>query len=274
MNIKILENLSHNLRKYIFEIVKLRGGHLSTAYSATEILITLYNTNLLNINSKNFRKIDRNYFLLSKGHGETLLYAVLAKKKIIPKSYYEAHYRAGKNILGGHVDISTPGIEMTSGALGHGLGVGCGIALGQKIKKSNKKVFVLLGDAECSEGSIWEAALFARKYNLNNLIAIIDNNKIGATNFTSNFTSVEPLDQKFKSFGWNVKKCDGHNIKKIYNNLSLFKQSKNKKPNILICDTVKGKGIKFIENDPTWHSKGLNEQQKILGLKELLKNEK
>ena len=273
MNTDKLNNISKDIRKYIFNVVKLRGGHLSTAYSATEILVSLYFTNLLNINNKNFKDINRNYFLLSKGHGETLLYAILVKKKIIPKIHYEKHYRAGRNILGGHVDISTPGIEITSGALGHGLGIGCGIALGQKIKKSKKKVFVLLGDAECSEGAIWEAALFAKKYKLNNLIGIVDNNKIGATNFTSKFTSVEPIDKKFKSFGWNVKVCNGHSIKEIYKNLSLFKKKNKKQPNILICNTIKGKGIKFLENDPKWHSKALNNDQKILGLKELLKNE-
>ena len=274
MNFKKLEKKSQEIRKYIFNVVKIRGGHLSTAYSATEILVTLYYTNLLNINNRNYKKKDRNFFLLSKGHGETLLYALLVDKKIIPKNHFELHYRAGKNKLGGHVDISNPGVEITSGALGHGLGIGCGIALGHKIKNSKKNIFVLLGDAECSEGSIWEAALFAKKHKLNNLIAIVDNNKIGATNFTSNFTSVEPIDRKFLSFGWNVKKCNGHSIKSIYKHLNSFKNVNLTKPSILICNTVKGKGISFLENDPTWHSRGLNEDQKILGMKELLKNEK
>ena len=273
MNLKKLEKKSQELRKYIFSVVKKRGGHLSTAYSATEILTTLYYTNLININHKNYKKKNRNFFLLSKGHGETLLYAVLVNKKIIPKNHFENHYRAGKNLLGGHVDILNPGIEITSGALGHGLGIGCGIALAKKIQKSKKNIYVLLGDAECSEGSIWEAALFAKKYGLNNLIAIVDNNKIGATNFTSNFTSIEPLDKKFLAFGWNVKKCNGHSIKSIYKNLVNFKKSKSK-PSVLICNTIKGKGISFLENDPTWHSRGLNEDQKILGMKELFKNEK
>lgn len=267
-NKKKILNICADLRKYIFKIVSSRGGHLSTAFSGVEILATLYFTNLLNINNKNYKNKDRNYFLLSKGHGETLLYAVLVKKKIINKKDFEENYRAGNNSLGGHVDIKTPGIEMTSGALGHGLGVGCGIALGKK-KINKSKIFVLLGDAECSEGSIWEAALFATKYKLNNLIAIVDNNKIGATDFTKNFTSIEPLDKKFRSFGWETLVCDGHSVNNIYNNLNKLKNSNRKKPKILICNTIKGKGLKFVENDPSWHSRSLSNYEIIIGKKQL-----
>ena len=219
MNELRLKSIAKDLRKYIFNVVCKRGGHLSTAFSSIEILTTLYFTELLNINENNYSNDNRNFFLLSKGHGETLLYAILVKKKIIPNNLMQNHYRNGTNELGGHVDIKTPGIEITSGALGHGLSIGCGIAFGKKINKNKKFVFVLLGDAECSEGSIWEAALFARQHNLSNLIAIIDDNKIGATDFTNKFTSVSPLDEKFKSFGWEVQKCNGHSINEIYKKL-------------------------------------------------------
>lgn len=269
MNIDYLKKVARDLRRYIFRVVCKRGGHLSTAFSGVEILTTLYFTNLLNINYKNFKNEKRNFFLLSKGHGETLLYAVLVKKKIIPKILFEKHYRSGSNKLGGHIDIQTPGVEITSGALGHGLGIGCGIALSKKMQKKKNKIFVLLGDAECSEGAVWEAALFAKKNSLQNLIAIVDNNKIGATNFTKNFTSVEPLNKKFSSFGWEVKMCDGHSINIIYKILSKFVKSKNKKPKILICNTVKGKGLSFLENDPSWHSRGLSIQEKKKGEQEL-----
>ena len=271
----IIEKIAKDLRKYIFKIVCKRGGHLSTAFSSIEILTTLYFTKILDINYKNYKKPNRNFFLLSKGHGETLLYAILVKKKIISDDLLQNHYRSGSNELGGHIDIRTPGIEITSGALGHGLSIGCGIALGQKLNKSKKNVFVLLGDAECSEGSIWEAALYAKKYALDNLIAIVDDNKIGATNFTNQFTSVFPLDRKFKSFGWDVQNCDGHSIKEIYNKLNQFKISKNKKPKILICNTTKGKGLSFLENDPSWHSRALSQNEIDLGRKQLgIKDEK
>lgn len=269
MVISKLEKISSDLRKYIFQIVSKRGGHLSTAFSSIEILTTLYFSKILNINNKNFKKKNRNFFLLSKGHGETLLYAILVKKKIIKDSLLQNHYRNGSNKLGGHIDIKTPGVEITSGALGHGLSIGCGISLGMKLNNSKRKVFVLLGDAECSEGSIWEAALYAKKYSLDNLIAIVDDNKIGATNFTNKFTSVFPIDKKFKSFGWDVKKCNGHSIKEIYSNLNNFKNSSNKKPKILICNTTKGKGLSFLENDPSWHSRALSKNEKELGKIEL-----
>lgn len=267
MNELKLKNIAKELRKYIFNVVCRRGGHLSTAFSSIEILTTLYFTKLLNINKFNYNNSNRNFFLLSKGHGETLLYAILVKKKIIADNLMQNHYRNGSNKLGGHVDIKTPGIEITSGALGHGLSLGCGIALGKKLKKNNKFVFVLLGDAECSEGSIWEAALFAKQHSLDNLIAIVDDNKIGATDYTSNFTSVDPLDKKFKSFGWEVKKSNGHSIKEIFKKLNNFKLSKNSKPKILICKTTKGKGLPFLEGDPSWHSRGLNDNEKKIGKK-------
>ena len=267
INLSKLKNISHTLRKSIFKTVCKRGGHLSTAYSAVEILVSLYFTDILKINKKNYNKKDRNFFLLSKGHGETLLYAVLVDKKIISENQFRNHYRNGSHILGGHVDIKTPGIEITSGALGHGLSIGCGIALGKKLSKSKKNTFILLGDAECSEGSIWEAALFAKKNELDNLIAIVDNNKIGATDFTKNFSSVEPLDKKFKSFGWQCRKVKGHSIKNIYKNLKIFSNSKNRKPKVLICETTKGKGLDFLENDPSWHSRPLSNELKLKGLK-------
>lgn len=275
MNVSRLKNIAKYLRKYIFNLVCKRGGHLSTAFSSIEILTTLYFTDLLNINKNNYNNDNRNFFLLSKGHGETLVYAILVKKKIIPNNLLQNHYRNGTSELGGHVDIKTPGIEITSGALGHGLSIACGIAFGKKINKNKKFVFVLLGDAECSEGSIWEAALFAKKHNLGNLIAIIDDNKIGATDFTNKFTSVSPLDEKFKSFGWEVQKCNGHSINEIYRKLNKFKTSKKDKPKILICNTTKGKGLSFLENDPSWHSKGLSKNDIMIGRKELgIKNEK
>ena len=269
INLNKLKNISLTLRKNIFKTVSKRGGHLSTAYSAVEILVSLYFTDILNINLKNYKYSDRNFFLLSKGHGETLLYAVLVEKKIIPQNQFENHYRNGSHILGGHVDIKTPGIEITSGALGHGLSIGCGIALGKKRLNSKKNIFVLLGDAECSEGAIWEAALFAKKNKLDNIIAIIDNNKIGATDFTNNFSSVEPLDKKFKSFGWECKKVNGHSINNIYKYLKKLSKYKNKKPKVLICETIKGKGLKFLENDPSWHSRALSEELKFKGFKTL-----
>jgi len=266
-NLIKLENISHTLRKSIFKTVCERGGHLSTAYSAVEILVSLYFTDLLNINLKNYKNKDRNFFLLSKGHGETLLYAVLVEKKIISENQFRNHYRSGSHVLGGHVDIKTPGIEITSGALGHGLSIGCGIALGNKLLKSKKNTFVLLGDAECSEGTIWEAALFAKKNKLDNVIAIVDNNKIGATDFTKNFSCVEPLDKKFRSFGWECKKVRGHSIKDIHENLKKFSNSKNGKPKVLICETTKGKGLDFLENDPSWHSRPLSDELKLKGAK-------
>ena len=157
----------------------------------------------------------------------------------------------------------TPGIEHSTGSLGHGLGVACGLATAGKMDKSSRYHYVLLGDAECTEGSVWEACLFASAQKLDNVIAIIDRNHIGSIDFTENFTSLSPFADKWKSFGWNVFDCNGHDFDKLFSTFENAKKIKNGKPSVLIAETVKGKGLSFVEHQPIWHVKQLNNPDDI-----------
>jgi transketolase len=255
---------SYELRKKIIEIVIKNGGHLATSFSCLDILVCLYYGNLIKFKSSKPNWEIRDRLVISKGHAETLIYTILDDLGFFPKSWLAKNYRAGKYLLGGHIDSKVPGIEFTTGALGHGLSLAAGSALGLKRKKNNAKVFVLLSDGECTEGTTWEAAIFASKHRLNNLIAIIDNNKISATDFTKNFTDIQNLDKKFKAFGWNVVQVNGHNHSQLLKILGQVKNNLKGKPTVIIADTIKGKGLKFIENDPTRHAKGLDEKEKIM----------
>ena len=239
-----------------------------------EILVALYFGKILNVSNKNPNHKTRDRFILSKGHAETGLYSVLCEKNFFPETWWK-NYRTNNCQLGGHADHHVPGVELTTGSLGHGLSYGAGISYAAKLSKKNHNQFVLIGDAECSEGSIWEAALFSAKYKLDNLIAIIDKNEIGSLDFVSNFTKIDPLKDKWNSFGWNVKEIDGHNFNQVIKTLNYFKKLNNNKPNVIIANTIKGKGVSFIENDPIWHVKQLNDINEINNARnELEKNDK
>tara|TARA_B100000886_G_scaffold331859_2_gene283886 strand:- start:17052 stop:17867 length:816 start_codon:yes stop_codon:yes gene_type:complete len=268
-NQNYLLKIAKDIRKIIFDKVSKRGGHISTSFSAVEILVSLYFDNYFRFNKKLAKSSKRDFFILSKGHAAILMFAILFKKGIISKKNFDTNYKDGNYSLGGHVSHKTLGVEASTGAVGHGLGLASGIAFANKIKKVKNFTYALLGDAECSEGSVWEAALFANKHKLNNLIAIIDNNKIGATEFTQNYIEFNNLANMFQSFGWIVKKCDGHNFKSIKKNIISLKKNKALKPKILIAETIKGKGLKFLENDPSWHSRKMSKIQIDLGLKKL-----
>ena len=269
-----LKKIANEVRKKIIERSIPNGGHISTSFSCVEILVSLYFGDVLNISSKKPYLKNRDRFILSKGHAETGFYSVLSEKKFFPESWWK-NYRTNNCKLGGHADHNVPGVELTTGSLGHGLSYGAGISYSAKLYKYNYKQFVLIGDAECSEGSIWEAALFSSKYKLDNLIAIIDKNEIGSLDFVSNFTKIDPLKDKWISFGWNVKEINGHNFNEIIKACNYFKKIKNNKPSVIIANTIKGKGVSFIENDPIWHVKQLNDLNEIeQARKELRNNDK
>jgi transketolase len=262
-----LDKKAFALRQKILKIVIKRGGHLATSLSSLDILVSLFYSGVLNFKNTKPNWEFRDRFILSKGHAETLIYSVLDDLKFFPKTYFENHYRAGKFLLGGHTDCKVPGIEFTAGALGHGLSLACGTALALKRKKNNSKVFVLMSDGECTEGSVWEAAIFASHHKLDNLIVIVDNNRISATDFLINFTNISNLTKKFQSFGWNSKNIDGHSISKMNKIFKNIKKNNSKKPTIFIAKTIKGKGINFIENDPSRHTKGLNKEEEIKAMR-------
>lgn len=263
-----LNEKAEEIRKSIFKMIcNGGGGHIPASLSIVEILLALY-TGILKIDPKKPRYSERDRFILSKGHAGVALYAVLAGMGFFDKSHLETFGKAG-TILGGHPDMhKIPGVEASTGALGHGFPFGVGIALAGKMDKKSYRVFVLLGDGECQEGTVWEAALFASQHKLDNLTVVIDYNKYQAMDSLDNIVSLEPLVDKWKAFGWEVKEVDGHNIAKLQD---IFKSIPfvRSKPNMVIAHTVKGKGISFMIDAPAWHYCVPNEKEMTAACDEL-----
>jgi len=249
-----LEKKAKEIRNKVLDMCLLGGGHLVSSFSCVELIVALYYGNILKFNPKNPNWDKRDRFILSKGHGTITLYAVLADLGFFPINELN-NYCQCDCMLGSHPDIDTPGIEATTGSLGHGIGVATGMAFAGKIDKKEHMVVTIIGDGESTEGAVWEAAMFASKKNLDNLIAITDRNKLCVTDFTDNCMGLEPLAKKWESFGWNVKEINGHSFKEIIEAMDYFYSKKNEKPSMIIANTTKGKGVSFMENDPTWHTR-------------------
>ena len=256
-----LEEKAKELRRQIVKtICNGGGGHIPATLSIVEILAVLYNK-ILNIDPENPNDPLRDRFILSKGHAGVGLYAILADRGFFEKQHLETFGKRG-TILGGHPDMyKVPGVEASTGALGHGFPFGVGMALAGKLDNKNYRVFVLLGDGECQEGTIWEAALFAPQHKLDNVVAIIDFNKYQALDKLDDIVSLEPLADKWRAFGWEVREVDGHNIAELtdlFNSVPFVPG----KPNLIIAHTIKGKGVSFMENVPIWHFRLPNEGEK------------
>jgi transketolase len=252
---KNYRNISRDIRKKILKVSNsAKSAHIGSSLSIVDILVVLY---------KKFLK--KNIFILSKGHACLAYYCVLQKFNYITDKILKSY---GKNntILLSHVSHKVPGVVFSTGSLGHGLPYAVGRALAEKIDKKNKKIYVLISDGELNEGTTWESLLFASFHKLDNLIIIIDYNKIQSLDFTKNVLQIEPLNKKLIAFGCNVKIINGHNYYKIYN--SLLYKSKNK-PYVIIANTIKGKGVKFMENSILWHYKSPNNQELIKAINEL-----
>ena len=253
MNIKDLQLKSIEYRKTILEIIYKSGaGHTAGSLSCIDILNVLYN-NVLEINPSNFNSVDRNHYVQSKGHSVEALYTVLCDKGFYTREELNTLNKFKSHFIG-HPTRKIRGIEHNTGSLGHGLSVAAGMAIGLKLDKKPYKVFTLLGDGEISEGSIWEGIMSANKYKLDNLIIIIDRNKLQITGKTEDVNPIEPLREKFLSFGLAVQEVNGNSIKDL---ISIFKKIpfEDHKPNLIIANTVKGSGISFIENQVVWHHK-------------------
>ena len=267
MNIKDLQLKSIEYRKTILEIIYKSGaGHTAGSLSCIDILNVLYN-NVLEINPSNFNSVDRNHYVQSKGHSVEALYTVLCDKGFYTREELNTLNKFKSHFIG-HPTRKIRGIEHNTGALGHGLSVAAGMAIGLKLDKKPYKVFTLLGDGEISEGSIWEGIMSANKYKLDNLIIIIDRNKLQITGKTEDVNPIEPLREKFLSFGLAVQEVNGNSIKDLQ---SIFKKIpfENHKPNLIIANTIKGSGITFIENQVVWHHKVPTETEYQDALKEL-----
>src|SRR3989339_82515 len=266
-----LKNIAQKLRQHIIEMIcQAASGHPGGSLSAADIVAVLY-FHQLKHNPKDPKWVDRDRFVMSKGHAAPVLYAALAESGYFPLKYLTTLRQIGSS-LQGHIDmLSLPGIEMSTGSLGQGLSAANGMALAGRLDKKNYRVYCLMGDGECQEGQVWEAAMTAGHYKLDNVTAIVDHNEHQIDGKVSDIKCIQPLDDKFKAFKWNVIRCDGHSIKSIIE--AFEKAEKNKgKPSVVIADTVKGKGVSFMEEKPLdYHGKAPTEQEKEIALQQLCK---
>lgn len=268
--IRELEEKSYYIRKLSLEMITYANwGHIGGSFSEAEILSCLY-YKILNIDPHNPKKDSRDFLIFSKAHASPGLYSCLALKGFFPMELIYKYCRLGG--LDGHTNsLEIPGVEFSGGSLGLGLSYAVGIALGLRLKeKYNQRVYCLMGDGELNEGQIWEAALAASHYRLDNLILAIDYNKVSAKGFVSELMSIEPLPEKWKAFGWNVLELDGHDVREIC--LAFYKAKyiqMNGKPSCLILHTVKGKGIEECEFNYKWHTHAPDYEKACLFLKEL-----
>jgi transketolase len=249
------------LRKETLRIHQLAcETRLASSLSDVEIFTVLYYGALLRFDAKNIMSESRDRFIISKGHGAISFYPVLADLGFFPKEYLSRVCKEGC-ILGGIPDSVIPGFETINGSLGHGLGVACGIALALKRKKRKETVFVLVGDGELDEGSVWEAIMFAAEKKLDNIILIVDSNKVSMLDYCRNIIDLSPLDEKFRVFKWMVQNVDGHNVEELYNSLKCFKETTEGLPKVLIANTIKGKGVPRLETDRLSHIKNLKPEE-------------
>ena len=262
-----LQRIARNVRRDIVSMTAEAGsGHPGGSLSAVELLVALY-----------FRVMrhrpdapdwpDRDRFIESKGHACPVLYSVLARSGYFPVEEL-ATFRKINSRLQGHAKIGTPGVEMSSGSLGQGLSFGIGAALGARLDGRDSRVYVLLGDGELNEGQVWEAAMAAPFYKLDNLTAIVDRNGIQNDRSTAEVMGLEPLADRWRAFGWHVRETDGHDAAQVLDALDEARQVQGR-PTVIIARTVKGKGVSFMENNPAFHGKAPNKEQLELALQEL-----
>lgn len=245
------QQLAWKIRRHGIEMTHLSGGsHIGAILSVADIMAVLY-ADVLKIDPENPKSPDRDRFILSKGHAGASVYAALAESGFFPVEELKTHYQNGSR-LSGHVSHHLPGVDLSTGSLGHGLSVGTGMAYA--IKKDGKEtyVFVVLGDGECNEGSVWEAALFANHFRLNNLIAVVDHNRMQSLDYNENTLEIENFASKWKAFGWNAIEIDGNCHEELKKAFETAKAQKDK-PTVIIANTTKGKGISFMESDILWH---------------------
>jgi len=250
LSIKRSKKLANKIRKHAIEMTSLgSSSHIGSVLSIADILSVLYGSVLMYDNS-NCKWDKRDRFILSKGHAGAGVYAALAESGFIKRSELKTHYQNGSNLSGhvSHKGIS--GVEFSTGSLGHGLPVAAGMALAAKIDNKKHRVFVIMSDGECDEGSNWEAVLFAAHHELDNLVVIIDRNKLQSINSTEDTLSLEPFAKKWMAFNWNVVEIDGHDHQEIFNACRIQPSCG---PLCIIANTIKGKGVSFMENNVLWH---------------------
>ena len=263
------EQLAWLIRRHGIEMTHIsHGSHIGAILSVADIVAVLYN-DIANISPENLKDENRDRIILSKGHAGAAIYAALAEKGFFDRAELKTHYADGSR-LSGHVSHKgVPGVEFSTGSLGHGACVAAGMALNAKLDKKPYYTYAIVGDGECDEGSIWEMALFANQFKLNQFVVIVDHNKMQSLDFCENTLSLAPFAEKWKAFGWNVLDIDGHNHDELRAAFAKAKESTDK-PTVIIANTVKGKGVSFMEFDILWHYRFPHEGEEYDGaLKEL-----
>jgi len=266
-NFEAIKVKANQVRKDILNLTNSAGcGHPGGSLSAVEILLSLYEYQM-NVKPNEPDWAERDRLIVSKGHITPAVYAVLANYGFFSKEEYKLYRKFG-GILQGHVHKKVPGVEFNTGSLGHGLSVANGIALGARLLNKNFKAYCLMGDGEIQEGSVWEAAMSASHYKLDNVCAIVDYNKIQENGPINEIKDLEPLADKWRSFGWHAVEVIGHNLKSLHEAFAQFGTKKGK-PFVIIAHTIKGKGISFMEGEAKWHGKAPNNEQLKEALAEL-----
>jgi len=263
-----LAEIAKTLRRHVITMIAEAGsGHPGGSLSSADIIAALY-FRVMRYRPSEPRWPERDRFVLSKGHAAPLLYATLAECGFFPVEELLTLRKLGSR-LQGHTDMTmTPGVEMSSGALGQGLSFGIGIALAGRLDRRDYRVYVLLGDGECDEGQVWEAAMAAAHYKLDNIVAIVDHNKLQIDGWTCDVMNLEPLAKKWLSFGWHVIELDGHDMSQL---LAAFEEARGAtgQPTIIVAHTTKGKGVSFMENNPDFHGKAPTPEEREVALREL-----
>jgi len=246
-----------------------RGSHIGSVFSVAEILAVLY-ARVLRVDPKAPDWADRDRLILSKGHAGSAVYAALAETGFFPVEQLKTHYADG-SILSGHVSHKgVPGVEISTGSLGHGLAIGAGMALGAKMDGKDWRVYVILGDGECDEGAVWEAALQAAQYGLDRLIAFVDYNHMQSLDTVENTLRLEPFEAKWRDFGWQAERVDGHDTDALEEALTRAgNRAGSGRPSVILAHTVKGKGVSFMENNILWHYRTPQGEEYEAALKEL-----
>ena len=269
---ELISNPKEFARRVRVDVAKInhrtRDSHIGGGYSAVDVMAVLY-TRILKLNRTNLHDPNRNVFILSKGHIATTMFAVLAHAGLIPYEDLEKHLVNGENYAGHTRKYTVPGIEMSAGSLGHGSCVGCGMAYGKRVQGLKGNVYVLMGDGECNEGSVWESVMFAARFKLSNLVLIVDRNHLQAYGRDEKVLDMGNLEDKFRSFGCDAVTINGHDYEQIQSALERTVSETPGKPLIIVADTVKGKGVSFMENKLEWHFKSPNEEQLKVALEEL-----
>ncbi len=251
-NSALLNELAARIRYQTLMMVnRAKSSHVGTCFSMAEVLAVLYGS-ILRVDPQNPEWLKRDRFILSKGHGAAALYAVLAERGFFPLEWLETFYQNGSRLAGHVTHHYLPGVEVSTGSLGHGLSVATGMALAAKRDGETYRIMALLSDGECDEGSVWEPILFAPHHHLDNLIAIVDYNKIQSLGTVKEVMDLEPFADKWRAFGWSVREIDGHDVNEIQSTLALVPFEEGR-PSCVIAHTVKGKGVSFMEDKLLWH---------------------